>query len=184
MVALCTSGILLFAPQLASSEPIPGATASGATAAETDLEKIAHDEKASIDLRVEQRNVMPGIRFATHGASRVQHRGLNIHLFNHSPDVVNLKIKYVIFGRDMVHHDVITISDGEIPVMIKPGTGEEVKVAPVSATEVPAHFKAKGSGASIIGHGVQVLNAGKIIAETYEPPAMKASFGKTIRLQQ
>jgi len=183
MMALCTSGILIFALQLARSEPIPGATASGATAAETDLEKIAHDEKVAVDLRVEQQNVMPGVRFGTHGASHVYHRGLNIHLFNHSPDVVNLKIKYVIFGREMVHHDVITIGDGEIPVMIKPGTGEDVKVAPVSATEVPAHLKAKGSGASIIGHGVQVLNDGKIVAEAYEPPSMKASFGKTIRLR-
>ena len=82
MMALCTGGILLFAPQLASAEPIPGATASGATAADTDLEKIAHDEKIPVALRVEQQNVMPGIRFGTHGAARVHHRGLNIHVFS------------------------------------------------------------------------------------------------------
>lgn len=182
MMALFIGGVLLFAPQLASAETIPGATAPGATAAEADSEKIAPDEKVPVALRVEQQNVMPAIRLGPHGAAQVHHRGLNIHVFNHSHEVVNLKVRYVIFGREMVHHDVVTISEGEIPVMIKPITGEDVKVAPVSATEIPARAKAKASGASIIGHGVQVLNGGKIVAETYEPPSMKESFGKTIRL--
>jgi len=115
---------------------------------------------------------------------RTQHRGLTIYLSNNSPELLNLKVKYVIFGRSAVHHDVITVGQGENPVQIKAMSNEKVDITPVTSTATETHYDVKAkkkvdaTGASIIGQGVQVWLGDKVVAEYYEPLSLKEEFAK------
>lgn len=152
------------------------------------ISTISHGETVPVALRVEQ-NVRSELGKVV-PFTRTQHRGLNVFVSNNSPEVRNLNVKYVIFGRDAVHHDIITISGGESPVTVKPAASEKVAITVATATEVRAHYdiktkkKVESSGASIVGHGVQLLDAGKVIAETFDPPSLKQFWGKTILIQR
>jgi hypothetical protein len=146
------------------------------------LASVVHAENSAISIRVEQDaksdmgKVVP--------FTRSQHRGLTVYVSNNGHDTVDLKVKHVFFGRDMVDHKVVMLGQGENPVTVKPSATEKVEIASVSTTAVEGHFDAKAkkkvesSGANLLGEGVQVLQGDKVVAESYDPPSMKDEWGK------
>lgn len=143
-------------------------------------------EPSAVSIRVEQANKsdMDGKdRF-----SRDHVRTLNIFVTNNSADQLELKVKHIVFGRDMIHHDYMTVGEGEKTVTVKPHGSEKVETpeAKINSTEQHYDTKAKkkieASGGTIIGAGVQVMQGDKLVAEWYDPMSLKEHWGKTIKL--
>lgn len=111
-------------------------------------------------------------------------RKLHITVTNDSAEVVELKIKDVIFGRDMLTHGIVKVSSGENPLEVKPHSTATVDTVEAKCTENDQHFDAKAkkmteaSGATIAGSGVQALQGDKLVAEWYEPDTMKEQWTK------
>jgi hypothetical protein len=157
-----------------------------------------HAQTGAISVRVEQDSTMPKVEGAKPAApaapakpdpkNKTQHRGLNIFVTNNSKDSADLKVKHIIFGREVEKHDVVTLGEGENPVTVKPASTEKVVVPPITANSTMAGYDAKSkkkteaSGATIMGYGVQVLQADKVVAEAYDPPSLKEQWGKTIQI--
>lgn len=162
------TGFLSAAP----ATPAPGAPA-------------APSGPSAVSIRVEQANKsdMDG----KDRTKRDHERTLNIFVTNNSGEELNLKVKHIIFGRDLVHHDYMTAGEGEKDVTVKPHSMEKVETPAAKTTSVDRHFDAKtkkpveASGASIVGAGVQVMQGDKLVAEWYDPLSLKASWGKTIK---
>lgn len=131
-----------------------------------------------IHVRVEQSS-----KSDTTGYKTVQSRSLNIYIANGSIQPQDVTVKYVIFGRDLKSKDLVTVEQGESKASLKASGTEKVQSveARVSSEEARAGSKGKSpdTGTRLIGYGVQVLQGEKVVAETYEPASMKASFGKT-----
>ena len=96
-------------------------------------------------------------------SNRAHSRTLNVFLTNNSSELLDLKVKHIVFGRDMLKHDLITAGEGENAVRIKPHSTEKVETAETKVTAAEAHYDAKtkkkteASGATIVGVGVQVM---------------------------
>jgi hypothetical protein len=143
---------------------------------------VLRAEPSAVSIRVEQdvRSEMGKVVPYT----RAQSRGLVVYVSNNSHDTLDLKVKYIFFGRDAVDHKVVTLGQGEVPVTVKPSATEKADVPKVSTTAVEAHFDAKAkkkvdaSGASLLGEGVQVLQGDKVVAEDYNPLSLKEEWGK------
>ncbi|MEZ0256325.1 MAG: hypothetical protein ACAI37_13660 [Chthoniobacter sp.] len=142
-------------------------------------------EPSAVSIRVEQANKsdMDGKdRF-----SRDHVRTLNIFVTNNSGEQLDLKVKHIVFGRDMVHHDLTTVGEGEKAVTVKPHGAEKVETPAAKSNSTEQHYDAKAkkkieaSGATIIGSGVQVMQGEKLVAEWYDPMSLKESWGKTIK---
>lgn len=141
-----------------------------------------HGEPGAVTLHVQQ-NVTSDmgkvVKF-----QRTQHRSLIISLTNTSSALLDVSVKHIVFGRSVLGHDVVVISDGERPLKLGPLASEQFETTVATAVAVETHYditkkvKVEGSGASIIGHGVQVLQGGKVIAEAYEPLSLKEDWGK------
>ena len=139
-------------------------------------------ETSPISLHVEASNrteMAPKDRW-----TRTHLRKLHITVTNDSAEVVQLKIKHVIFGRDMLTHGIVKVSNGENPVEVKPHATATIDTAEGKCTESDQHFDAKAkkmtesSGATIAGSGVQALQGDKLLAEWYEPDTMKEQWAK------
>jgi hypothetical protein len=143
-------------------------------------------EPSAVSIRVEQANKSDMGAKDPH--TRKHTRTLNIFVANNSTEQLQLKVKHVIFGRDMIHHDLMTAGEGEKMVTVKPHSSEQVETPAAITTAVEQHYDAKAkkkippSGATIIGAGVQVMHADKLVAEWYDPMSLKESWGKTIKL--
>jgi hypothetical protein len=142
-------------------------------------------EPSAVSIRVEQANKsdMDGKdRF-----SRDHVRILNIFVTNNSADQLELKVKHIVFGRDMIHHDYMTVGEGEKVITVKPHGSEKVETPPAKSTASEQHYDAKSkkkieaSGATIIGAGMQVTQGDKLVAEWYDPISLKEHWGKTIK---
>ena len=46
--------------------------------------------------------------------NRTHSRTLNVFLTNNSSELLDLKVKHIVFGRDMIKHDLITAGEGEM----------------------------------------------------------------------
>jgi len=132
---------------------------------------------SAIRIRVEQSGKTDTISYKT-----VQSRSLGILVSNTSNEALDLKVKYVIFGRDIKTQDVVTIEQGELPVSVKPLGTEKLQTPVAQAASEEARLGSKGKseamGSKIIGHGVQVLKGDAVVAEFYEPVSLKEHFGK------
>jgi hypothetical protein len=144
----------------------------------------AQAEPSAISIRVEQSNRStsdPKDHFI-----RTHIRSLNIFVTNNSSAPAQLKVKHIIFGREMIHHDFVTIAEGEAPLTVKPHTTEKIETPEAKVVSTDAHFDAKakkavaGAGATIIGSGVQVMQDKAVVAEFYDPASIKERWGKTI----
>jgi len=142
-------------------------------------------ETSAVSIRVEQAN-----KSDMDGKSRTvrEHtRTLNIFITNNSGDQLDLKVKHIIFARDLLHHDYVTAGEGEKAIVVKPHTSEKVETPAATTTSTDQHFDPKtkkrvdASGATIIGAGVQVMQGTKLVAEWYDPISLKESWGKTIK---
>jgi len=143
-------------------------------------------ETADVHVRVEQ--IIKSDMNQKDKSNRPHSRTLHIFVTNNSLDQLELKVKYIVFGRDMIKHDLITSGEGESPVSVKPRSTEKVETAETKVTATEAHYDAKtkkkteASGATIAGIGVQVMQGNTLVAEYYDPPSLKEQWGKTISL--
>jgi hypothetical protein len=113
-----------------------------------------------------------------------QEKVLNIEITNSAKEAMDLKIKYTVFGRDLRSKDIVGIADGEMPAALKPQSTEKF-TTPKAQSDMEEETgagkdKKVAKGAKMIGYGVQVLKGETVVAEAYEPSAMKASFGKVV----
>jgi hypothetical protein len=112
----------------------------------------------------------------------VQSRSLTISVSNISREPLALKVKYVIFGRDINSKDVVTVAQGDLKLSVKALATEKAETPVAHAVSEEARIGSKGkhdaAGNRFIGQGVQVWNGDVMVAEVYEPPGLKESFGK------
>ncbi|MEQ1860850.1 MAG: hypothetical protein ABMA13_13020 [Chthoniobacteraceae bacterium] len=132
---------------------------------------------SAVRLRVEQVSKSNTTSYKT-----VQTRSLTIHLANSSTQPADVKVKWAVLGRDIKSKDVVTVEQGELAAALKPTGTEKLQTPAVSAAAEEARTGSKGKsddiGTRIIGHGVQVWQGEKLVAEFYEPASLKESFGK------
>ena len=130
-----------------------------------------------VRLRVEQVS-----KSDTNSYKTVQSRSLNVQVSNSSLEAVELKLKYVIFGRNMKGGDIVTVGQGEVPVSVKPQGTEKLTTPPATAVSQEARTGSKGkseeAGSRIMGQGVQAWKGETMVAEYYEPASVKEHFGK------
>ena len=128
-------------------------------------------------LRVEQVSKSDTTSYKT-----VQARSLNVHVTNGSLESVELKLVYVVFGRNLKGGDIVTVGSGELPVTVKPQGTEKLTTPAVTAVSQEARTGSKGkseeAGSRIMGQGVQAWKGETMVAEFYEPASMKEHFGK------
>ncbi len=141
------------------------------------LVSTAAAQLSPIRLRVEQTS-----KSDTTSYKSVQARSLAIHLTNSSPQPADVIVKWAVLGRDIKSKDIVTVEQGEMKSSMKASGGEKLQTPFAQAAAEEARTGSKGKsediGTKIIGHGVQVWQGEKLIAETYEPTSIKASFGK------
>jgi len=119
---------------------------------------------------------------------RTQKRALIISVTNTSNAPLDVVVKHIIFGRDVLKREVVVVAQGDHPLKIAPLATEKFETVSGSAVAVETHFDIstkkmiQGSGATIVGQGVQVLQGGTVITESYEPPSMKEEWGKAAPL--
>ena len=104
----------------------------------------------------------------------------------------DLTVKWYAFGRDENSKSVVLISSVSNSVILAPAkTGTDTFSA--ATTYTPDHFvstnsrsrssgktrtsvkKVAGSGAKMLGWGVQIIREGKVLAEEFQPPNLKTS---------
>ena len=111
-------------------------------------------------------------------------RSLKIYVSNSSTEPLELKVKYVLFGRNAGTGDIQSVDDGERPGSVKPRATEIVETTVATAIVVESKFdkgkRTPASGMKFVGYGVQVFIGDKMVAEAYDPPAMKESWGKVV----
>ena len=118
------------------------------------------------------------------GDTKTVKRALKVSVVNSSNEPLELKLKYVLFGRDAADKDIKVIDQGDRPASVKPRSTEIVETSTVSAVFVEArsdpntHKRVPASGTKFVGYGVQVFLGDRLVAEIYDPPSMKASWGQ------
>lgn len=141
------------------------------------LVSTAAAQVSTVRLRVEQVSKNDKNSYKT-----VQSRSLTIYLTNSAPLPADAVVKWAVFGRDIKTKDVVTIEQGEMKSSMKASGAEKLQTPVVQASSEEARVGSKGktddAGHKIIGHGVQVYQGDKLVAELYEPLSMKESFGK------
>lgn len=148
-----------------------------AAAALVCLLAAAEAQVSPIRLRVEQQS-----KSDTTSYKSVQSRSLTIHLTNSSPQPADVTVKWAVLGRDIKSKDVVTVEQGEMKSSMKAAGGDKLQTPEAKAAAEEARIGSKGKsddiGTKIIGHGVQVFQGDKLVAEMYEPASVKASFWK------
>ena len=140
-------------------------------------------EPSPVSLRVEQSSHTetpnPKERW-----TKTHSRKLHIFASNQTANPIELTVKYKIFGRDQLTHGIVKVSDGENPLEVKPHETASVDSTEAKTTTTDQRFDpkakkmAEASGSTIVGAGVQVLQGDKLVAEWYEPDAMKEQWDK------
>ena len=140
------------------------------------------EEPAAILLRVEQANKSD--MNAKDRISRTHSRKLHIFVTNNSSNLLDLKVKFEVFGRSMLTHEIVKINEGEMPLQVKPHSAAYADSIEAKSTSSEQHWDAKAkkmiepSGATIIGAGVQVLQGAQVLTEWYDPESLKEKWGK------
>ncbi len=141
------------------------------------LFSTAHAQVSPIRLRVEQSN-----KNTTKSYKTVQARTLTIYLTNSSQQAADVVVKWAVLGRDIKSKDFVTIEQGEMKSSLGPSGTDKRDTPEVNASSEEARVGSKGKsediGNKIVGHGVQVWQGDKLVAETYEPASIKEHFGK------
>lgn len=146
----------------------------------------AHAQLGSVRLEVR-----PVAKTETSGKThdtKSQSRLLAITLQNMSKvQMDDLVVKYWFFARNEKTNDIHVLKTGERKSSLAPSGKEELESEKVESTYTEKHSevsngkgkgkptikKVEASGDKIAGHAVHVLQAGKIIAETYSEPSFK-----------
>jgi len=160
-----------------------GAESTGAQAAEAKSTPAPAAEATAVVLRVDQyikSDMNPKDRI-----SRTHARTVNAIITNNSSESLQVKVKHVVFGRDMHEHQLVTVGEGENPATVKPHMTERIQTAEAKVIGTEQHWDPKAkkmipaSGANIVGIGVQVLQGSTVVAEFFDPPSLKEHWGKT-----
>jgi hypothetical protein len=120
--------------------------------------------------------------------SRTQKRSLKIAVTNASPEDKSLKVKFYFFGKDSGENDLLLLEKGERAATVPARQTVTIETPTVSRRAVEEHYagksggqggarrgkKVEASGQRIVGHGVQVFEAGKLVAEYFTQPEFKA----------
>lgn len=137
----------------------------------------ASAQVSPIRLRVEQQS-----KSNTASYKSIQSRSLTVHLTNSAPQPADVIVKWAVLGRDIKSKDIVTVEQGEMKSSMKASGGEKLQTPVAQAAAEEARIGSKGKsddiGTKIIGHGVQVFQGDKLVAEFYEPASIKASFWK------
>lgn len=149
------------------------------------LSGTATAEPSPVSLRVEQstHNDTPNPKERW---NRTHDRKLHIYASNQTSSPIELKVKYEIFGRDQLMHNIVKVNEGEYPLEVKAHETGSVDSTEAKTTSTDQRFDPKlkkmadASGSTIVGAAVQVLQGDKIVAEWYEPAAMKEQWGKAL----
>jgi hypothetical protein len=138
----------------------------------------ARAEPSPVTVRVEQVNTHDATKY-----KKTERRALNVFVANASQEALELKMKYVIFGRDVKSHEVVTVGQGEHPLSLKPLGSEKIETSSAAAVSEEEHKEKtkmiEASGSKIIGQGVQILRGDQVVAEAFDPPGIKEEWGKT-----
>lgn len=112
----------------------------------------------------------------------MQSRSIAIYLTNSGLEPADVVVKWAVMGRDIKSKEVVTVEQGEIKSSLKARGSDKLETPVARAAAEEARLGSKGKsddiGTKIIGHGAQLWQGEKMIAEIYEPPALKDSFGK------
>src|SRR3954463_14063959 len=76
---------------------------------------VSHAEVNPVHMRIET-----SAKNSTDKTTTSQTRILNVIVDNSGQEAAELKVKYVIFGRDVTSKDIVTVAQGEVPVSVKP----------------------------------------------------------------
>ncbi len=157
----------------------------------------AHAELSAYRLRVEQVSKSDNEKF-----SKKQQRGLKIFVSNSSKEAAELRAKYIFFGKQANHNEVVKIDEGEKTVSVGPLGTQMVETEMATATSQEEHMtsapggkgksggnkaggnkaapakKVEASGSKITGFGVQLFKGETMVAEYYDPPSGKEEWTK------
>lgn len=115
--------------------------------------------------------------------TRTHVRRLHVFVTNNSAALLDLKVKYEVFGRDMLTHDIVKVSEGEQPLQVKPHSAANVDSVDAKCVSSEQHWDPKAkkmidpSGATIIGSGIQIMQGNNLLAEWYDPASLKDEWG-------
>ena len=153
-----------------------------------------HDSPVRLDVRVASGDSHDRIRGST-ASEHNQKKQLEIAVSSVSrPAPAGLSVKWYFFGRDEKSDRVSVLRSGETKLDLAAGA-QTVKSDELKNDYTPEHSvvsrgrggnggggrsggrasvkKVAGEGDRLIGYGVQVLQAGKVVAESFDPPSLK-----------
>ena len=158
-----------------------------------------HDSPVRLDVRVASGDSHERIRGST-ASEHNQKKQLEIAVSSVSrPAPAGLSVKWYFFGRDEKSDRVSVLRSGETKLDLAAGA-QTVKSDELKNDYTPEHSvvsrgrggngggrsggrasvkKVAGEGDRLIGYGVQVLQAGKVVAETFDPPSLKQDVSAT-----
>jgi len=93
------------------------------------LVAVVHAEVSPAHMRIETNN-----KAETTKAALTQSRSLTVYVDNSSQEQMDLKVKFVVFGRDATSKDIVTVGQGEVPVTVKPHGQEKITTPEAKAT--------------------------------------------------
>jgi len=143
----------------------------------------AHAQVSPVSVRVEQVASSEAEKF-----SHTQKRSLKISVINAAADEKTLKVKFYFFGKDTGENDLLLLEKGERVVSVPARETVVVETPTFSRRSIEEHYatksggqggarlgkKVEASGQRIVGHGVQIVEAGKVVAEYFSQPEFKA----------
>ena len=161
-----------------------------------------HDSPVRLDVRVASGDSHDRIRGST-ASEHNQKKQLEIAVSSVSrPAPAGLSVKWYFFGRDEKSDRVSVLRSGETKLDLAAGA-QTVKSEELKNDYTPEHSvvskgrgrsgnggggrsggrtsvkKVAGEGDRLIGYGVQVLQGGKVVAESFDPPSLKQDVSAT-----
>jgi len=135
-----------------------------------------------ISMRVEQPSST-----TNEGDKKTVKKNLKITFSNSSGADVDIKIKYVLFGRDGAEKELKSVDTGDRGATVKARSNEVVETTKATAviadakTDPNTRKRTPAAGIKFVGYGIQVMDKdGKLLTEAYEPLSLKESWGKVV----
>jgi hypothetical protein len=113
-----------------------------------------------------------------------QTKSLEVTLTNPTQqNYANLTVAYYLFAKDVQTKEIVLVRKGEKAATVKPLGKATIRTDEAVMTSQIAYSRTVGgkvettpaSGQKFYGYGVQVLAGQKLLAQTFDPPELKAS---------
>src|SRR5688572_19577875 len=108
------------------------------------LQSVAMAQVSPLRVRVEQTS-----KSDTIGYKSVQSRRLNVIISNSASAPADVKVKYVIFGRDIQSKEVVAIARSEMPATVPASGTTKLETAVAQAAAEEARIGSKGKSEAI-----------------------------------